>query len=167
MMDDPSWVWVDGDPVLSNLFLLALCMVLAFAVVLLIEFAVVLSRVSITPSGLPSAGTSSSAWELFWVSWLVELVAVLIVLIVPRRISVIRRIGISAGGLCLVLAFSHRMVPWTSVTRWGPDWVEVSPRHSLPVRFRLTRGQAERLARFLTPLGPASRFGTLGPSRPT
>jgi len=149
MMDDPSWVWVEGDPVRSALYRLVLGALLTFSVVILIEFAVVLSSVSVTPSGYPSAETSSAAWELFWVSSLVELLAFSVLLLVPRRITVLRRLGMSEWGICLVLSFFPRLVPWTSVTRWGPDWVEVAPRRSFPVRYRLTPSQGSRLNRFL------------------
>jgi len=145
MPDEPSWEWVDGDPVraaqyglIGGVFISIAAVFAAFTIMAILSFWGVTSYPSLSSLDvwlivLPLLGA-----EFFFL------------LYVPRRFPVVARIGVSPLGLRLVTVFPIRgpVLNWTQVRAVGRDWIVVDMGF-LTSRYRLTLTQAQRVRQFL------------------
>ncbi|MCI4364981.1 MAG: hypothetical protein L3K10_02820 [Thermoplasmata archaeon] len=147
MVADPPWEWVEGDALRSSQFaflmggILGVGSVVTGLVVLTLLGSVGVLRQTLIPVWqanlllLGILGPELSCLYLF-----------------PRWFPVVASLGISPVGLRLRMGFvlHQYTVKWRSVRRIGPDWIQIGPGLG-DQRFKLTKHQADRLARFLRP----------------
>jgi hypothetical protein len=155
MTSEPPWEWVDGDPVRVAHFELLRGMFIGAVSTMLVLW--ILIFVGVTASlPLISIGPAVSQIYLWSVLAAEGLFLILAFYIVPRRIPIIGRLGISPIGLWFAPGFRGSMVLWDQVHGVGPDWVEISAGLG-PQRFKLTATQEHRVLEFLQ---PAERWWT-------
>jgi hypothetical protein len=163
MPDEPSWEWVDGDPVraaqyalLGGVFLSIAAVFAAFTIVGILSFWGVTSY-----SSLPSLDVCLIVLPLLGAEYF-------FLLYVPRRFPVVARIGVSAIGLRLVTVFPIHVpvLNWTRVRAVGRDWIDVD-MGIFTSRYRLTLTQAQRVRQFLQVGEAAQRYPYPTVARPS
>jgi hypothetical protein len=140
----PPWEWVDGDPVWSSRFTFITGLLMGGAAVLL-----VLTTLFLFGEVTISIGSPIPLVLQPLLIWAFTGPALLILWLLPRRVPVLGRIGISPVGVRLVLPVRNLTILWSSVRRIGPDWVDLSGAPAS--RYRLTPLQARRLTHFVAP----------------
>lgn len=140
----PPWEWVDGDPVWSSRFAFITGVLMGGAGALLALTTLVLVGGVVVSVGLPIPLVMQPL-----LIWAFVGPALLFMWLIPRRVPVLGRIGISPVGVRLVLPIRNLTVFWSSIRRIGPDWVDLSGAPAS--RYRLTPQQARRLTHFVAP----------------
>lgn len=146
---EPSWEWVDGDPVRSARF--SIFQGVLFASLTLTVFGAILNFLGLLTGDRATAFFDTIEAQVILLSTTGAcLLLSLAAYSMPKRVPVVRRLGISRMGLRMVMGLSRRgyKVWWGEVSRVGPDFLEVS-RGLFPQRFKLTPYQQQRLVRFL------------------
>ncbi|MCI4336727.1 MAG: hypothetical protein L3K17_05980 [Thermoplasmata archaeon] len=141
----PPCEWVEGDAVRAAQFGLITGALLGGLSCLL---SISLFQAAGVWAG-PPFGLLTPVWGPLFL-WVILGPELVIIYYFPRRFPVIGRLGISPAGMRLAFPLASFNLPWTSVDRIGPDWIEVSPFIG-SVRYRLTPYQSYRLRVFLTP----------------
>lgn len=146
---EPSWEWVDGDPVHSaqfSVFQGALIASLSLTV-----FGAFLNFLGLLTGDRATALFDTAEAQVLLLSTTgASLLLSVVGYSIPKRVPVVRRLGISRMGLRMVMGLGRRgyKVWWGEVSRVGPDFLEIT-RGLFPQRIKLTPYQAQRLVQFL------------------
>lgn len=148
MADNEAWEWVYGDPVRATRFA-----ALYVACGVVIAVAAADGALGI----MAAAGVAPVSWALPVPSSMLlvlgSISALWLVLLLPRWVAVVSRLGISPSGVRLAAPFGGRFArPWTSVRAVTPDSILFAGG----VSYRLTLWQAVRLHEFVSKSGALS-----------
>jgi hypothetical protein len=144
--DEPPWEWVDGDRPSAMLFDVAYEGYLAAA-----GFFLFVYGLDFFDMATQLSGPAIPVWEAFPVLPLVFASLGIPLILLPRYVAILRRLGISPVGVRLKFPLRREFVPWPSVRSMGVDWITIERGSGYYVRYRLTENQARRLAHFVRP----------------
>jgi hypothetical protein len=145
MPSEPPWEWVDGDTVRSVQYGVLYGVILGAALVI-----VVFTFISLfDPSGLFSVPFPLLTTPLLELLFLFFLAGLFALLLLPRRVPVIGRLGVSPIGVRVILPNGGHTYYWGEVSQIGPDWLDISSLGITSRRYKLTTAQIQRVVRFL------------------